>query len=235
MSPPEHYVEEAELYFRHLSEARGGPPATLLELGSGGGHLASHLKSRCVLTLVDKAPGMLDVNRALNPESEHVLADMRTVRLDRVFDAVLVHDAVMYMTTPEDLRRVMETAFVHCGSGGAVLFVPDCVAETFRTGTSFGGTDGEGRAMRYVEWTIDPDPTDTTYQVDYVYLLREGNGDLQIERDTHIEGLFRRADWLTWLSAAGFEARVLSEPDAGDDVAADCFVGVRPEPTGGNG
>ena len=44
---------------------------------------------------------------------------------------LLVHDAVCYMTTPEDLRRAMETAFIHCRPGGVALFCPDYVAETF--------------------------------------------------------------------------------------------------------
>lgn len=39
---------------------------------------------------------------------------MRTVRLGRTFDAVFVHDAVDYMTSEDDLRHVIETAFVHC-------------------------------------------------------------------------------------------------------------------------
>ena len=59
--------------------------------------------------------GMLAVSRALNPECEHVEGDMRTVRLGREFDAVFVHDAVCYLTTEDDLRRAIETAFVHCG------------------------------------------------------------------------------------------------------------------------
>jgi hypothetical protein len=36
---------------------------------------------------------------------------MRTLRLDRLFDAVLVHDAVCYLTAEADLRRAMETSF----------------------------------------------------------------------------------------------------------------------------
>ena len=62
---------------------------------------------------------MLEVSKALNPQCEHILGDMRTLRMDRSFDAVFIHDAIMHMTTREDLRAAMETAFVHCRPGGA--------------------------------------------------------------------------------------------------------------------
>jgi hypothetical protein len=53
---------------------------------------------------------MLELSRGLNPECEHVVGDMRPLHLGRQFDAVFVHDAVMYMTTEDDLRQAMETA-----------------------------------------------------------------------------------------------------------------------------
>ena len=45
--------------------------------------------------------------------------DLRTLRLGRSFDAVLVHDAVMYMTSERDLRSMAVTAFQHTRPGGA--------------------------------------------------------------------------------------------------------------------
>jgi hypothetical protein len=33
----------------------------------------------------------------------------------------------------------------------------------------------------YVEWTWDPDPADTTYLVDYAYLLRGPDGAMRVE------------------------------------------------------
>src|SRR6185436_20585470 len=118
MSAPADYAEEAALYQRALLEACERPAQTLLELGSGGGNNASHLKARFSMVLVDRSPGMLRVSRALNPDCEHVEGDMRTVRLGREFDCVFVHDAVVYMTTEDDLRRAIETAYLHCKPGG---------------------------------------------------------------------------------------------------------------------
>jgi SAM-dependent methyltransferase len=179
--------------------------------------------------LVDQSPGMLEVSRALNPECEHVEGDLRTVRLARGFDLVFVHDAVAYMTTESDLRRAIETAFVHCRPGGGALFAPDYLRENFHPSTDHGGHDAGDRGLRYVEWCWDPDPTDNTYVVDYAYLLRLPDGSMQVEHDRHIEGLFTRADWLRVLHAAGFEARAVplehSEVEPGRH---EVFVANRP-------
>ena len=209
LSPPEEYEEEATFYGRELIGACDRPPKTMLELGSGGGNNASFLKAQFAMTLVEPSLGMLANSRALNPECEHVQGDMRTVRLSRQFDAVFVHDAVMYMTTPDDLKAAIETAFVHCRPGGAALFAPDYVRETFEPSTEHGGSDGDGRALRYLEWCWDPDPSDTTYTVDYSYLLRERDGSVRAVHDRHIEGLFPREYWLETMRDAGFEPRVV--------------------------
>jgi len=66
LSPPAEYVEEAVFFAQQLEGAGDLPCRTLLELGSGGGNNASHLKARFELTLADPSPGMLAVSRALN-------------------------------------------------------------------------------------------------------------------------------------------------------------------------
>lgn len=209
MSAPSDYEEEATFYRNQLLDACSLPCRTALELGSGGGNNASYMKHRFAMTLVDAAPGMLAVSRLLNPECEHMEGDMRTVRLGREFDVVFVHDAICYMTTEEQLRQAIETAYVHCRRGGAALFAPDHLRENLRGGTDHGGHDGNGRSLRYLEWTWDPDPTDDTYTVDYAYLLREPDGSIRVESDRHIEGVFARSTWLRLLTAAGFQPTIV--------------------------
>ena len=120
LDDPADYVEEAGLYGDLPAEARDGPIESLLELGCGGGNSASHLKRRFRrLLLTDVSEEMLAVSRALNPECEHRVGDMRTLRLGRTFDAVFVHGAVFYMTTEADLRCAMETAWAHCRAASA--------------------------------------------------------------------------------------------------------------------
>jgi len=229
LSSPNDYAEEAAFYERSLLDVCEPPARTLLELGSGGGNNASFLKARFQMTLVDRSPGMLEVSRTLNPECEHIEGDMRTVRLGRTFDCVFIQDAIVYMATEADLRKAIETAWVHCRPGGAALFAPDFVRERFRASTDHGGHDGESRSLRYLEWTWDPDPKDTTYVVDFAYLLREQDGSVRVERDRHIGGLFARADWVRLLSEIGFNPDVvLLEHSEFEPGVCDVFVGSKP-------
>src|SRR5262252_2717929 len=117
-SPTRAYQRESAHFTRVLRSATRPAPRSVLELGSGGGNSASHLKGHFEMTLVDLSPRMLRVSRRLNPECRHVKGDIRTVRLGRLFDAVFVHDAICHMTTEADLRSVMQTAYAHCRPGG---------------------------------------------------------------------------------------------------------------------
>jgi SAM-dependent methyltransferase len=230
LSPPEEYAEEAAFYTQQLLSAGDQPARTLLELGSGGGNNASFMKQHFALTLVDPSPGMQAWSRKLNPECEHLAGDMRTVRLGRLFDRVFIHDAIVYMTTLADLRQAIETAFVHCRPGGAVLLAPDHVRENFHAPhTDHGGEDGDGAAMRYLEWTWDPDPADSTYTVDYAYLLRGPDGSVRVEHDRHVEGLFSRAEWLQVMADTGFEARMVPCPHSDLEPGSyEVFIGIKP-------
>jgi SAM-dependent methyltransferase len=227
ISAPEEYTEEAATAAAVLNTA-SIPVREVLELGSGGGHNAVHLKSRFRLTLVDLSEDMLDVSRRLNPECEHHQGDMRTIRLGRAFDAVFVHDAVAYMTTEADLRQVTKTAFAHCCPGGLALFVPDHTAETFQPVTDHGGSDGpDGRGARYLEWTTDPDPGDTWIQSEYAFLLRDTDGSVRMVHETHRTGLFSRAVWLRLLAGAGFHAEAITERTSEDRTPRVMFTGHR--------
>ena len=222
LTAPSSYVEEAEFARQTFVDASASPIQTVLELGAGGGNNAFHLKAHFNMTLTDLSPLMLERSRSINPECEHIEGDMRSLRLGREFDAVFVHDAVGYLTTREELMDCMRTAFIHCKPGGVTLFMPDFVRERFRSSVHHGGHDGEGRSLRYMEWIFDPDSTDTTYTNDFVYMLREGNGPVRVEHDTHLMGLFSREDWLEWLSSAGFNARMAEDP-----YEREVFVGVK--------
>jgi SAM-dependent methyltransferase len=227
LTPVGDYVEEAAFYRRLFETHAAGPLRTLLDLGCGAGHNAFHLKAGLAATLVDLSPAMLALSRRLNPECEHLEGDLRGVRLGRLFDAVLVHDAVSHMTTRDDLAAAVATAFVHTAPGGVALFQPDCVAETFAEEAGTGGSDGGGRGLRYLEWRFRPAPEAEEYVVEMAYLLREPSGAVHVAHDRLEMGLFPRAFWLETLAAAGFEASVvpLEHPVA---AGYEVFVGRRP-------
>lgn len=228
LAAPAEYADAAAFYWKVIQSSCPEPPTTLLEMGSGGGNSAFFLKRHCRLTLVDLSPRMLGQSESINPECEHIAGDMRSVRLGRLFDAVFVQDAISYMLTEADLTRAVESAFVHCRPGGVALFAPDHVRETLAGSTCHGGHDGNGRAMRYLEWTWDPDPDDSTYLVDFACMIRDESGALRVESDRLTLGVFPRADWLRIIATVGFEPRAVrfdrSEPGPGSVV----FLGVKP-------
>lgn len=220
-SPPAHYVEEAADLLPTLLSATDPPPRTLLELGSGGGSLASHFKHRLQLTLTDRSAQMLEVSRRVNPECEHILSDMRSLDLGRQFDLVFIHDAIMYATDRPSVCATLATAARHCRPRGAVVLVPDFVKETFEPGASKGGEDApDGRGLRYLQWTWDPNPSDDTCDVAFSFLLRDANGHVTVDGDHHRVGIFARALWLAWIESAGFRASSRIDP-----WKRDVFVG----------
>ena len=214
IDPLEDHLEEAEAYEAALVRGIDGRAETLLELGSGAGNNAYYLKRRFRCTLTDLSEPMLVLSREINPDCEHVLADMRTLRLDRTFDAVFVHDAVVYLTSEDDVVAMARTAFAHTRAGGATVVAPDHLRETLRESTEvIEGTHAD-RALRCLAWTWDPDPHDTLYTVDYACLLREGDR-MRVVHDQHLEGIFSEQDWHRMLCAAGFTVQTISGPIGG--------------------
>ena len=211
IDPPADHEDEATVYARALARAVTGPARTLLELGAGAGHNALFMKQQFQCTLTDISPGMQALSRELNPDCEHLSGDMRTLRLNREFDAVFVHDAVCYMTSLDDLAQVAETACVHTRAGGAALFAPDYVRERFTETTTLLTADDGARSLRGVEWAWDPDPNDTRYLVEYTFLLRDGD-EVSAATDHHVEGLFSIAEWTTVLETAGFAVTLIERP-----------------------
>lgn len=229
ISPVAEYAEEADWTRSMLGLERPGRLPDILELGSGGGHLSSYLKQDARLTLSDLSPSMVAVSRVLNPECEHVVADMRHLRLGRLFDAVLVHDAIDYMTTRSDLADAIRTAWVHLRPGGRAVFIPDSLTETFAEETSLdahGAPDGRSAAL--FSWSWDPDPDDESSTVEYVFSLRRGREPVEVVHDTHVLGLFSRVTWHELLRRQGFDVVDETEVTTGDYTPRVAFIATRP-------
>ena len=206
LSPPEDYAEEAT-HWRALLEEKLGPGRhAILELGVGGGHNLSHIADGFDAAAVDVSAEMIEHSQRLNPGVEHHVGDMRSVRLGRTFDAVLIHDAISYIVSETDLKATMRTAAVHLQAGGILIMAPDYVKETFSGGSVRCKTrTGENFTLTRLEYEYDPDPNDSTYVTLFTHIIRRG-GAVEIEHDRHVLGLFGMTTWLTLMDRAGFDA-----------------------------
>lgn len=211
VDPPADHEGEVRAYRVALQRGATPAPKTLLELGSGAGHNAVHLKAHFECTLSDLSPEMLALSRELHPELEHHLGDLRTLRLGQTFDTVLLHDAVTYMRTEADLAKAIETIDVHLRPGGAAVIAPDVLREDLKDESELLACDEGHRSLRAVMWSWDPDPEDTTFITEYAFLLRE-NGKVTAVHDSHVEGVFPKATWLRLLEARGFSVETFPRP-----------------------
>jgi SAM-dependent methyltransferase len=209
VSAPETYVEESEESARLIREQSQIEAKTLLNMGCGGGHNDWTLKKHFRLTGADISEDMLALARRRNPEVTYHVGDMRTLRLGKTFDAVVIFDSIDYMLTEDDLRAAFETAFLHVKPGGVFLTYEEIRPETYAQNRTQHQVGREGDVeIVFIENYYDPDPSDTTIECTFVYLIRRG-GKLEIETDRHVCGLFPTETWMTLLREVGFKVTEL--------------------------
>ncbi len=227
ISPPQDYAEEAQHWRSALRKTLGPGRHEILELGVGGGHNLSHLTDEFPATAVDASEKMLELSKRLNPGVEHYVGDMRSVRFGKTFKAVIIHDAIDYMLSEEDLRLTIATAVAHLAPGGVFITSPDYFRETFRDPHVHYSTRSDGQTeLTFIEYDYDPDPDDTTVESIMFYLIRKGV-ELRIEHDRHVTGLFPLSTWTRLMAAAGFQVEQWPGQQAGDDPRQSLlFVGT---------
>lgn len=204
LSDPADYWHESTFWRRVLTKRLGRGRRSLLDLGVGGGSFLSHLTSRFDAEAVDLSDAMMEHSRRLNPEVVHHVGDMRTVRLGRTFDAVVIHDALNHLENLDDIRATFDTAAAHLDQGGLFVlapewyrgdFVPPHVEHTTRSDDELEVT--------YAEYLWDPDPTDDLLEAVFTYYVKR-NGAVTMEFDRLTFGFFEMKTWMKLLRDAGF-------------------------------
>ena len=206
LTPQGTYDLEAEFFCALL----GTDIKSIMELGSGIGAMASSFPSHLHCVLIDQSPQMIEQSRVRNPQAIHICAPIQDVFLEEKVDAVLIHDAVMYMNTLQKLQEMFLCAYRHLHPGGCVLVVPDVVLETFEEHALSGGAVNGQRAIQVLEWHWRPNPKDKNYQVEFSVLTRE-NGVVSSHHESHILGLYRIAEYAQVLQEVGFSIVEIQE------------------------
>lgn len=228
MSRSEDYADEARHWREALRAHLGAGHHAILELGVGGGNNLSHLTADFDATAVDLSDTMLENSRRLNPGVTHHVGDMRTVRLGRTFDAVLIHDAVTYLTSETDLSATIATAVAHLRPGGVLVMAPDWYRETFdRPRATAHGPRGVDPELTMFAYSFDADPSDTLMETLYLFTLRRGDR-VEVVEDRHVQGLFPVATWLRLMEAAGFRVTRHPYPVHDDGHEGWLLVGILP-------
>jgi len=208
LSPVEDYAAEADALAGVLGVTLPGlARPTVLQLGAGAGHVAHHLGGRVALEAVDRCEPMLAHCRRLNPGVPTHLGDMRTLRLGRLFDAVLIDDAVDYMASADDLAAALATAAAHTRAGGILVVCPTDTAETFadHDAAVSQGTAPSGDVVTCLSYIHDADPADQRYELVLAVVVREPGGGVRVEADRHVCGLFDVPHWRDAIARAGFD------------------------------
>ena len=175
----------------------------MLHLGCGAGGNDYTFKNYFDITGLDISGNMLEIARQLNPEVNYYHGDMRTIELGECFDSVSAPDSIGYMTTEEDLRSAILTAYKHLKPGGVFLTVVN-IAEQFSENNFVYSGSRDDIDITVFENNYIPNPAGTTYEITFVYLIRR-KGKLEIYTDRHSGGIFKLETWLDLLKEARLE------------------------------
>lgn len=199
------YAHYCQYVTEHIRRYATRPVTTLLDIGCGGGKNVLNLKREFLVTGVDLSSAMLEQAKERNPECTFAQGDMRSIRLDRTFDAVFMDDAISHMNCRADFVAALRTAHAHLKPGGVLIATPDVTIETFRQNkTTTTTATRDGLDVVFVENVFDADPTDEQYETTILYLIRN-HGCLQIESDYWTMGIFSLDTWRQVLRETGFE------------------------------
>ena len=201
LADPAEYEDEVKVYVDLIRGTASESPRTLLHLGSGAGGHDTFFKRHFAVTGVDLSPGMLIKARKVHPDIEYIEGDMRTLRLNRQFDAVVIPDSIDYMASRQDLQQAIQTAVMHLKTGGVLLVVAK-TEEIFRNNNfAYSGLKDGIHVTLFENNYINP-LHPNTYEATLVYLIRE-RGELTIQTEQQVLGLFSQEIWNEVFKNAG--------------------------------
>jgi SAM-dependent methyltransferase len=123
------------------------PDTAVLDLGCGGGspvalHMAAH---GFRITGVDSSPTLISLCRTRMPDQEWIVADMRSLALDRRFGGILAWDSFFHLR--HDEQRMMFRVFAAHAAPQAILM--------FNAGFSHGEAVGSYRGDPLYHASLD--------------------------------------------------------------------------------
>ena len=188
---------------------------SILEVGCGSGHLMKILEEKeYQVTGLDLSQQMLEI-AATRVKGRLIHQDMRDIKLDQPFDAVVsLGRAFTYMSTEDDVRKTLSSFHHALKPSGVVLF--DNFEE--RMFHPMGHSEWQENVHEFDDVRIirryrnrDYDPDYLTWHVDWVYII-EKDEDTQTIEDHSVLRQFRWHELKQELLDAGFKnSRIIDE------------------------
>lgn len=202
LADPAEYEDEVKQYIELINKISKESVNTVLHLGCGAGGHDLHFKKEYKVTGVDISIGMLNKAKEKNPEIEYFEGDMRSIRLNRQFDCVVIPDSIDHMVTLDDLKQAIETSAIHLKPGG-VLMIVATTSETFQNNNfAYTGEKGDTHVTLIENNYINP-YIPNIYEVTMLFLIRQ-KGKLSKHIEEFKAGLFQKEMWDDVLKNFGF-------------------------------
>jgi len=201
------YAAEVE-YVHELLRRHGVAGRELLEFGSGTGKHGRLLAQRGYRVLGIEVAEQMVARAASAPGFETRQGDIRTVRLDRTFDAVLsLFHVVSYQTANDDVQAVFARAAEHLRHGGLFIFdvwyTPAVYAQRPEVRVK-RLEDADVAIMRLAEPVVHPN--ENRVDVNYTIIARgSASGGCHEFAETHPMRHFSLPELDLFAQAAGFE------------------------------
>ncbi len=205
------YSGEAD-YIQRLIRSYHAETATVLNLGCGSGRHDLYLADKgYAITGVDLSEEMLAIARNSttgNNSPDYLHGDVRSVRLDKSFDAVIsLFHVISYQQTNEDLKAAFITACCHLKPGGVFIF--DCwygpAVLTNRPAIRIKEMEDDSITVTRIAQP-DMHPNGNAVDVNYLVFIRDKqSGNVHEIRETHRMRYLFLPEIQQLLTDSGFE------------------------------
>ncbi|WP_245646185.1 class I SAM-dependent methyltransferase [Nocardiopsis trehalosi] len=211
------YAAEAA-HVAALIRARAPEAASLLDVCCGTGlhlrHFAEHFPEPAGL---DGSAAMLSLARARVPHAPTWVSDIREMKVDARFDAVVCLFAISHLETPEELADVIGRFADHLAPGGVIVVEPWLAPEEFTPGyVSADLVEDGGRTVTRLSHSVLDGGRADRMRMRVHYAVADPAAGLRSGEETTRMSLFRPEHYADAFARAGCAAEhVTGGPFAG--------------------
>lgn len=202
------YKMEAEVVSTLIKKHKLSDGKTLLDLGCGTAkHLQYLTEYNC--TGLDISEELLEIAEVNVPDARFICADMKSFDTDEKYDVIIsLFSSIGYMTSIEDLRKVIQKSFAHLKSGGVFIFETWISPDLFSARTTLNTIEEEGNKIIRL---ISSRREDIISVLDIHWLIAEVDQPILHFSEKHEMGLFSKETISEILESENFKVTNLDD------------------------